>query len=258
MIAAVRRALRPSGLVWKRTSTCGSPIVPRAVAISTDHVPSRGCPAEPASSSGRCQVALPGTAAPSIRGTAAPAGNSHCAPSAAVCGPGASGTGAPPSMRTVVGSVSSKRVSTSKSTVVGAVKRVNSTGFRACARTSGPTASTSHTAGTAKSSQLEGELERLDVGRRAHPAERQRHAHHDAGHDHTHPVRRAADQRQHLARRGELRHEVQVADHQHDERAQPAQDRRGEPGLGEVGDGQRARAPQRRGHQRRASAGSRR
>ena len=33
------------------------------------------------------------------------------------------------------------------------------------------------------------------------------------------PVRRAADQRQHLARRRELRHQVQGADHEDDHRA---------------------------------------
>ena len=35
VIAAVRRAARPSGLVWKRMSMCGRPIVPSTVAIST-------------------------------------------------------------------------------------------------------------------------------------------------------------------------------------------------------------------------------
>ena len=163
---------------------------------------------------------------------------------------------APPSIRTVTGSVSSKRVSRVKSTAVGAVNRVNSTGCSGLVAHLRAHARPAATAPGREQHQLERELERLDVGRRAHAAQRQRHAHHDAGHDHADPVRRAADQRQHLAGRRELRHQVQVADHQHDQRAQPAQHRGAEPGLGEVGDGQRAGAPHRAPRRASASAGS--
>ena len=41
-IAIGRHAARPSGLVWKRTMTCGRPMVPSMVAISTAQVPSSG------------------------------------------------------------------------------------------------------------------------------------------------------------------------------------------------------------------------
>ena len=157
---------------------------------------------------------------------------------------------APPSIRTVTGSVSSKRVSRVKSTAVGAVNRVNSTGCSGLVADLRAHREQQPQRRYREQHQLEHELERLDVGRRPHPAQGQRHAHHDPGHDHADPVRRAADQRQHLARRRELRHQVQVADHEHDQGAQLAQHRGAEPGLGEVGDGQRAGAPHGRRDQR--------
>ena len=61
------------------------------------------------------------------------------------------------------------------------------------------------------------------------------------------PVRRVGDRAQRHARALELRHEVTAADQQHDPRREQPHVRRGQPGLGEVGDRVGAEAPQRGG-----------
>ncbi len=154
MSAAVRRAARPSGLVWNRMMTCGSPIVPNMVATSTAHVASSGCPVSPRSSSGRVQSGPPGAASPSGTGAALPSAKTTVEPAGTCQSPAGTADTAPSESTTRTPSGTSRVASTRKDTGVRVSKWVNSTGCRASFRTPGPTWVSSHTAGTMNSTSL--------------------------------------------------------------------------------------------------------
>ena len=134
VMAAVRRAARPSGLVWKRTMMCGSPIVPSTVATSTDSVASTGWPAPPASSSGRDQPAPPGGERPLDLGHVG-AGRERPGRARVDRVPARLEPRGAPSTTTVVGSLTVEpRCRAGTAPAWRAVNRVNSTGCSAAAR----------------------------------------------------------------------------------------------------------------------------
>ena len=228
---------------------CGSPIVPSTIAISTDSVDSTGWPPPSGSSSGRDQPSPPGGSARRPRARPRPRGTSRSCPPRPGTGPGRAAAARRRST-TVVGSVTVSVVPRRNCTGVSCANRVNSTGSSAAARTVGSDRGDQPDRGPHEQHELQHELERLHVGGRPHPAERERDPDRRARDDDADPVRRAAHHGQHHARRLELGHQVQGGDHEDDHGRERAQAPRAQARLGEVGHGQRARPAHGRGHER--------
>ena len=248
-MAAVRRADRPSGLVWKRTMMCGSPIVPSTNAISSDSVDSTGWPPPSVSSSGRVQrVAAGRERAADVGHVRARGERPRRARLHRVLARDELPGRAAVDHRGGLGDRERGREAELHRRLVGEPGELDR--LQRGRAHGGSDRGDQPDRGPDEQHELEHELERLHVGGGAHPAERQGDRDRRARDDDADPVRRAAHHAQHLARRLELGHQVEGGDHEDDHRRERAQAAGAQAGLGEVRHGQRARAAHGRGDER--------